>query len=263
MAHELDPSWLWGWLLDSIFTIDEPFDNKHYIIAFTTIYVLDKTLKAMGIVLVPTTILLGNCLVSLAVLIPSVLGLFILVLIPKIFRYVFESPLRPFFSTMWNVWEYIAIPSILTPLAMIRFGACQAIEILRAYLIATQDELYEITGTEFQYPDLPDGDITGIQPSDTGAERWMRQLVDEDNIRRQAQVLDEQNRIAEAENRRMEIENERKRIENERTGLVWEGLQSRGPSIKRASKQSTHPRNGSSETACSSQTWRGDISRKL
>ncbi|KAF4435434.1 hypothetical protein FACUT_7175 [Fusarium acutatum] len=222
MARELDPSWLWGWLWDSIFTVDEPFDNKHCIIAFTTIYVLYKTLEAMGIVLVPNTILLGNCLVSLAVLILSVLRLFILVLIPKIFRDVFESPLRPFFSTMWNVWEYLAMPSILTHLAMIRFRACQAIEMVRVYLISTQDELYEITGTEFQYPDLLDGDITCIQPSDPGAERWMRQLVEEDNIRRQAQVLDEQNRIAEAENKRMGIE-------NERTGLVWEGLQSRGP----------------------------------
>ncbi|PNP66809.1 hypothetical protein FNYG_13539 [Fusarium nygamai] len=236
MARELDPSWLWGWLWDSIFTIDEPFDNKYYIIAFTTMYVLYKTLKAMGIVLVPTTILLGSCLVSLAVLILSVLKLFILVLIPKIFRYVFERPLGPFFSTMWNVWEYLAIPCILTHLAMIRFRACQAKEMLRVYLISTRDELYEITGTEFKYPDLPDGDITGIQPSDTGAERWMRQLVEEDNIRRQAQVLDEQNRIAEAENQRMgienerkKLENERKRIENERTGLVWEGLQLRGP----------------------------------
>ncbi|KAF5573973.1 hypothetical protein FPCIR_13780 [Fusarium pseudocircinatum] len=236
MARELDPSWLWGWLWDSIFTIDEPFDNKYYIIAFTTIYVLYKILKAMGIVLVPTTILLGNCLVSLAVLILSVLKLFILVIIPKISRYVFERPLGPFFSTMWNVWEYLAMPSILTHLAMIRFRACQAKEMLRVYLISTRDELYEITGTEFKYPDLPDGDITGIQPSDTGAERWMRQLVEEDNIRRQAQVLDEQKRIAEAENQRMgienerkKLENERKRIENERTGLVWEGLQSRGP----------------------------------
>ncbi|KAF5988924.1 hypothetical protein FCOIX_197 [Fusarium coicis] len=239
MARELDPSWLWGWVWDSIFTIDEPFDNKYYIIAFVTIYVLYKTLKAMGNALVPTTILLGNCLVSLAVLILSVLKLFILVLI-KVFRYVFERPLGPFFSTMWNVWEYVAMPSILTHLAMIRFRASQAKETLRVYLNSTRDELYEITGTEFKYPDLPDGDITGIQPSDTGAEIWMRQLVEEDNIRRQAQVLDEQNRIAEAENQRMGIENERqklqnerKRIENERTGLVWEGLQSRGPANSR------------------------------
>ncbi|KAF4498154.1 hypothetical protein FAGAP_5684 [Fusarium agapanthi] len=237
MARESDPSWLWDWLCGSIFTVDEPFDTKHYIIALAIIYVLCKTLKTMGVVLVPTTILLGNCLVSLAVLILPVVTLFIFDL-----RDVLKSLLRPFLSIMWNVWEYLTMPSILTTLAMIRFRACQAMEMVKAHLISTQDELYEITGAEFKYRDVPDGNTTGIQPSDTGAEQRMRQLAEKDNIRRQAQVLDEQNRIAEAENERLRVENERRRIENERTGLVWEGLQSRGLVNRQRLRELTRPR---------------------
>ncbi|KAF5629362.1 hypothetical protein F52700_7684 [Fusarium sp. NRRL 52700] len=40
----------------------------------------------------------------------------------------------------------------------------------------------------------------------------------------------------------MRLENERKRIENERTGLVWEGLQSRGPANRQRPRELTRPR---------------------
>ncbi|KAF5982164.1 hypothetical protein FBULB1_4414 [Fusarium bulbicola] len=237
MARESDPSWLWDWLWDSIFTPDKPFDTKHCIIALTTIYVLYKVLKTMGIVLVPMTILLADCLVSLAVLITLVVPMFIFFL-----RDVLKSLLWPFFWPVWTVWEYITMPSILTTLAMIKSMACQAMEMVKEYLISTQDELSEITGAEFRYNDAPDGNITGIQPSDTGAEQRMRQRVEEDNTTRQAQVLNEQNRIAEAENQRLRIANERRRIENERTGLVWEGLQSRGLVSRQRLRELNRPR---------------------
>ncbi|KAF5652350.1 hypothetical protein F25303_3349 [Fusarium sp. NRRL 25303] len=240
MARKVDPSWLWGWLWDRIVTTDEPFDTKFYVIAFTTIYILYKTLKAMRFILVPTTILVGNCLVSLAVLIPPIVGFFILLLTPRVFRVAFEITLRTFFSTMWNVWEYPAMPIILTCLAMIRFGAYQARKMARENLFSTEDDPRETTGLEFQYPSIADGDTTGIQPSDTGAERRMRQLVEEDNSRRHAQG--EPDRTAEAENMRTEIENKRKRVENERTGLVWESLQSRGPANRQRLQEMTRQR---------------------
>ncbi|KAF5595454.1 uncharacterized protein FSUBG_9141 [Fusarium subglutinans] len=237
MARESDPSWLWDWLWDSIFTPGKPFDTKHCIIALTTIYVLYKVLKTMGIVLVPMTILLADCLVSLAVLITLVVPMFIFFL-----RDVLKSLLWPFFWPVWTVWEYLTMPSILTTLAMIKSMACQAMEMVREYLISTQDELSEITGAEFRNNDAPDGNITGIQPSHTGAEQRMRQRVEEDNTTRQAQVLNEQNRIAEAENQRLRIANERRRIENERTGLVWEGLQSRGLINRQRLRELNRPR---------------------
>ncbi|KAK2693161.1 hypothetical protein QWA68_009669 [Fusarium oxysporum] len=231
MARASDFSWVWGWLplddkyeWDSIFTIDEAFDNKYYNITFAAISVLYKILKAINIILLPIAILLGHWLASLAVLILSVVRLSILVLILKVFGDGFEihqEVVRPFFSTMWNTGECLSMSSLLTYFPMIRFRVCQAIEIVREHLVSIRDELYEITGIDFHYPDLPDGDITHIQTSDTRAERWMRQLVQEDRIRRQARQ-DEQDRIAEAENRR-------RGIENERIGLVWMGLQSRGP----------------------------------
>ncbi|KAH7219218.1 hypothetical protein DER44DRAFT_836019 [Fusarium oxysporum] len=216
MARASDLSWVWAWLplddkyeWDSIFTIDEAFDNKYYNITFAAISVLCKILKAINIILVPIAILLGHWLASLAVLILSVVRLSILVLIVKVFGDGFEihqEVVRPFFSTMWNTGECLSMSSLLTYFPMIRFRVCQAIEIVREHLVSIRDELYEITGIDFHYPDLPDGDITHIQPSDTRAERWMRQL----------------DRTAEAENRR-------RGIENERIGLVWMGLQSRGP----------------------------------
>ncbi|KAF5629361.1 hypothetical protein F52700_7683 [Fusarium sp. NRRL 52700] len=218
MGRELDPSWLWGWLQDSAFTRDDPVDPKYYIIAFTTIYVLYKTLKAMYTILVPTTVLLKNCFVCLAVLILSVVKLFILVLIPKLYENVLGRRLRPFFSPMWNVWEYLALPSTLTYLARIRFRAYQAVEMARKCLIYIVGEVYKQTGLKFQFPGLLDRDVTGIQPSDTGAER----LVEESSTRRQAQ--DEQNRIAEEENRRMGIENEKMRLENEKMRLENEKM---------------------------------------
>ncbi|KAF4951921.1 hypothetical protein FGADI_7143 [Fusarium gaditjirri] len=187
MARASDLSWL---SLDDnsewnyIFTMDKPFNNKYYNITFTAISILYKILKAIYTLLVPIAILLGRWLASLTVLILFAVRLSILVLIPKIFGDGFEGHqevLRPFFSVMWNIWGCI----------------------------------------DFHYPDLPDGNKTHIQPSDTRAEQWMRQLVQEDRIKRQARQ-NEQDRIAEAENRR-------KNIENERIGLVWTGLQSRGP----------------------------------
>ncbi|KAH7493276.1 hypothetical protein FOMA001_g1579 [Fusarium oxysporum f. sp. matthiolae] len=201
MARASDLSWVWGWLplddeyeWDSIFTIDEAFDNKYYNITFAAISVLYKILKAISIILVPIAILLGHWLASLAVLILSVVRLSILVLILKVFGDGFESHqevVRPFFSTRWNIGECLSMSSLLTYFPMIRFRACQAIEIVREHLVSIRDELYEITGIDFRYPDLPDGDITHIQPSDTRAERWMRQLVQEDRIRRRRGIENE------------------------------------------------------------------------
>ncbi|EWZ51836.1 hypothetical protein FOZG_01766 [Fusarium oxysporum Fo47] len=201
MARASDLSWVWGWLplddkyeWDSIFTIDEAFDNKHYNITFAAISVLYKILKAISIILVPIAILLGHWLASLAVLILSVVRLSILVLILKVFGDGFESHqevVRPFFSTRWNIGECLSMSSLLTYFPMIRFRACQAIEIVREHLVSIRDELYEITGIDFRYPDLPDGDVTHIQPSDTRAERWMRQLVQEDRIRRRRGIENE------------------------------------------------------------------------
>ncbi|RKL38153.1 hypothetical protein BFJ70_g6449 [Fusarium oxysporum] len=98
MARASDLSWVWGWLplddkyeWDSIFSIDEAFDNKHYNITFAAISVLYKILKAISIILVPIAILLGHWLASLAVLILSVVRLSILVLILKVFGDGFES----------------------------------------------------------------------------------------------------------------------------------------------------------------------------
>ncbi|KAF5537167.1 hypothetical protein FMEXI_10041 [Fusarium mexicanum] len=237
MARESDPSWLWDWLWDSIITPDKLFDTKHCIITLTTIYVLYKVLKTMGIVLVPTTILLSNCLVSLVAPILPVVSMFILFL-----QSVLKSLLWPFFWPVWTVWEYLTMPSILTTLVMIKSMACQAMEMVKEYLISTQDELSEITGAEFRYNGAPDGNITGIQPSHTGAEQRVRQRAEEDNTTRQAQVLNEQNRLAEAENERLRIENERRRIENERTDLVWEGLQSRGLVNRQRLRELNRPR---------------------
>ncbi|ENH61493.1 hypothetical protein FOC1_h10017767, partial [Fusarium oxysporum f. sp. cubense race 1] len=97
MARASDLSWVWGWLplddkyeWDSIFTIDEAFDNKYYNITFAAISVLYKILKAINIILVPIAILLGHWLASLAVLILSVVRLSILVLILKVFGDGFE-----------------------------------------------------------------------------------------------------------------------------------------------------------------------------
>ncbi|WKT39702.1 hypothetical protein QSH57_001521 [Fusarium oxysporum f. sp. vasinfectum] len=111
MARASDLSWVWGWLplddkyeWDSIFTIDEAFDNKYYNITFAAISVLYKILKAINIILVPIAVLLGHWLASLAVLILSVVRLSILVLILKVFGDGFEIhqevslPLQPHVS---------------------------------------------------------------------------------------------------------------------------------------------------------------------
>ncbi|KAH7269473.1 uncharacterized protein BKA55DRAFT_548679 [Fusarium redolens] len=233
MTRASDLSRAWGWLplddnceWDSIFTIHECFDNEYHNVIFAIISVLYIIInKIHFIFLMAITILLGHWhAVSLVELILSVITLSLLVIIPRVFRYGYENHqevVRPFFSTMWKIWFFLSLPSIFTYFPMVWFRACQAIEIVRKYLVSIRDELYNITGLEFQYPDLPDGDVTHLQPRDTRAERWMRLLVQEDRSRRKARQ-DEQDRIAEAENRRQIIENER--IE-----FAWTGLQSRGP----------------------------------
>jgi hypothetical protein len=233
MTRASDLSRAWGWLplddnceWDSIFTIHECFDNEYHNMIFAIISVLYIIInKIHFIFLMAITILLGHWYAaSLVELILSVITLSLLVIIPRVFRYGYENHqevVRPFFSTMWKIWFFLSLPSIFTYFPMVWFRACQAIEIVRKYLVSIPDELYNITGLEFQYPDLPDGDVTHLQPRDTRAERWMRQLVQEDRSRRKARQ-DEQDRIAEAENRRQIIENER--IE-----FAWTGLQSRGP----------------------------------
>ncbi|KAF4340551.1 hypothetical protein FBEOM_5491 [Fusarium beomiforme] len=202
---------------DSIFTIHECFDKEYNSIVVITVTVLYRLLTWMpNIFLAALAItLFGRRPASLIPLIVSTIVLFLLVLIPIVFRDEYESHRQvagPFFSEMRRIWVYLSMPITPTYFASVKFWICQGVEMARKNLVSFRDEICNLTEFEFRYPDLPDGDITNPQPGDTRAERWMRPLI-------------------------AEFEKIRQQINDTKACLAWKGIRSREPPAKQRIRQ--------------------------
>ncbi|KAF5669301.1 hypothetical protein FHETE_5059 [Fusarium heterosporum] len=207
------PSWLWlplrdGCEWDSIFIIHKCFDDNYNNIVLALIRVLLEIFMA-----IPLNFWLfmafhyRRYLASLPLLvILSILG-FPVWFFATIFWDDYErqrDAVEASFYIMRKIWLFLALPNFVFYSSNIKLRLRQGIVKMQEAIVSVSDYVHNIFDFEINFPETEDRDVLALDSQDTGAERWVKKLIKEAKIKRQA-MRDEEARVQEQKDRAKQV----------------------------------------------------------
>ncbi|KAF5002176.1 hypothetical protein FGRMN_552 [Fusarium graminum] len=247
-------SWLWLPLRDScewdsIFIIHECFDDNYNNIVLALIRVLLKIFLA-----IPLNFWLfmafhyRGYLASLPLLIIlSIMG-FPVWFFPTIFWDDYKHQrdmVETSFYIMRRIWLFLALPNFVFYYSNIKLRLRQSIVKMQEAIVSVSNYVHNIFDFEIHFPETEARDVTHPSDQDTGAERWVKKLIKEAKIKRQA-MRDEEARTQERRDRMkqaalFEKQQTDRMLDATSKALTWRGYR---PNPRRAYHGPSTPSDG-------------------
>ncbi|KAJ4137515.1 hypothetical protein NW768_003102 [Fusarium equiseti] len=231
------PSWLWLPLQDncewdSPFNMGNCFDEQYHNIFFAMMKMLiDLTRFTTFPFLLFVAGMYAECMATLPMAFLSIITIIPMILLRLIWaeEYHIRGGMgNPVVAYSVKTWIILSTPNIVLWAPSAAFAVSQWVRIVEETIVSLRIQAYSSFDFEILFPDYSAGRVLDSDLSKSGAEAWMKKLVQEDQDQRQSRREEEESVRADQE-KMGQASLLIKKLNNETHNAIWRAISKRRP----------------------------------
>ena len=231
------PSWLWLPLKDncewdSPFNMGNCFDEQYHNIFFAMMKLLiDLTRFTTFPFLLFVVGMYAECMANLPMAFLSIITIIPMILMRLIWAeeyHIHGGMGNPVVAYSVKTWIILSTPNIVLWAPSAAFAVSQWVRIVDETIISLRIQTHSSFDFEILFPDFSAGSVLDSDLSQSGAEAWMKKLVQEDQDKRQSRREEEES--VRADQKKMgQASLLVKKLNNETHNAIWRAISKRRP----------------------------------
>ncbi|CAG7561453.1 unnamed protein product [Fusarium equiseti] len=231
------PSWLWLPLQDncewdSPFNMGNCFDEQYHNIFFAMMKMLiDLTRFTTFPFLLFVLGMYAECMATLLMAFLSIITIIPMILMRLIWAeeyHIHGGMGNPVVAYSVQTWIILSTPNIVLWAPSAAFAVSQWARIVEETIISLRIQAHSSFDFEILFPDFSAGRVLGSDLSQSGAEAWMKKLVQEDQDERKSRREEEESVRADQE-KMGQASLLVKKLNNETHNVIWRAISKRRP----------------------------------